>query len=545
MMSVFRACTRRFVFLLVFAGFAGGLAAAQPVPPMKQIAFTLVLEGGTVYDGLGGPPVVADVGFVGDRIGAVGDLSDRKAALRLDVRGLAVVPGFIDIHSHASGTTPETSGIFARPLAENYLRQGVTTVFGGQDGSSPLPLGPYLDRLEAARAAINFGAFVGHGTIRASVVGEEDRAPTDEELARMETMVERAMEDGAFGLSSGLEYTPGAFATTEELIALARVAGRHGGLYISHIRDEGGRLLESVAEVIRVGEEAGLPAQVTHHKVIGKHRWGRSAESLRLIDEARARGVDVSSDQYPYTASSTGLTILFPAWSKDGGTEALLARLADPATRARIKADLVKHLDEERGGDPATVVAANCPWDASINGKSLADLLTERGLPVTLENAADVAMELQEKGGCQGVFHSMSEEDVRRIMRHPYTMISSDGGIPAPGVGVPHPRNYGAFARVLARYVREEHVLTFEEAVRKMTSLPAWRVGLTDRGVLRKGAFADVTVLDPAAVADHATFTDPHQYATGVVYVFVNGRVVFRNDAPTGLRPGRVLRHGR
>ncbi len=528
-------------WMVVLAGLA---MAAVAQPERIRPAFTVILEGGTVYDGLGNPPVVADVGLSGDRIAALGDLSDRHAAVRLDVRGLAVVPGFIDIHSHADGPTPEESPLVARPYAENYLRQGVTTVIGGQDGASPYPLGPYLGRLAAEPAAVNFGAFVGHGTIRAAVMGEADRAPSAEELARMETLVARAMEDGAFGLSSGLEYTPGAFATTEELIALARVAARHGGLYISHIRDEGGGLLESVAEVIRIGEEAGLPAQVTHHKVVGPARWGRSAESLRLLDEARARGVDVSSDVYPYTASSTGLTILFPAWSKAGGTEALLARLAEPETRARLRADIVRHLAEERGGDPATVVLANCPGDTSLNGKSLADVLAERGLPVTLENAADLAMTLQEQGGCTGVFHSMSEEDVERILRHPYTMVSSDGGIPEPGVGMPHPRNYGAFARVLARYVRERGVLTFEEAIRKMTSLPAWRLGLADRGVLREGAFADIAVLDPAVVVDRATFTDPHRYAEGVVHVFVNGRAVLYNGKITGVRPGRVLRHG-
>ena len=504
--------------------------------------FAVILEGGAVYDGLGSAPVVADVGLYEGRIAAIGDLSDRQADLRLDVRGLAVVPGFIDIHSHASSTSAKASGIVQRPLAENYLRQGVTTVFGGQDGSSPWSIAPYLASLDAAPAALNFGMFIGHGTLRGIVMGQRSGAPTPHELRRMAWMVETGMRDGAFGLSSGLEYTPGSYATTEELVALARAVAPFGGLYISHIRDEGGGLLESVAEVIRIGEEAGLPVQVTHHKVIGKHRWGRSADALRLIDEARARGVDVASDQYPYTASSTGLTILFPAWSKEGGQDALLRRLRNPDTRARIRADIVRHLDEERGGDPATVVAANCAWDASLAGKSLADLAEARGLPATLENAADVAMELQEKGGCQGVFHSMSEDDVRRIMQHPMTMISSDGGIPAPGVGVPHPRNSGAFARVLGRYVREEGVLTFAEAIRKMTSLPAQRLSLSDRGILRPGMVADLAVLDPETIIDHATFTDPHQYATGVAHVFVAGQAVLLRGELTGARPGQVLR---
>ncbi|HMB93460.1 MAG TPA: amidohydrolase family protein, partial [Rhodothermales bacterium] len=374
------------------------------------------------------------------------------------------------------------------------------------------------------------------------VMGNVDRAPTNAELKEMQAMVVQAIEDGAFGLSSGLEYTPGAYAKTDELVALAKVTAPYEGLYISHIRDEGSRLEESVAEVIRVGEEGGVAAQVTHHKVIGPSRWGNTKASLHLIDEARARGVDVSSDQYPYTASSTGLTILFPAWSKEGGQDDLVARLRDADTRTRIHSEIVAHINAERGGDPSTIVAANCSWDASRNGKSLADMLTEAGRPVTVEEAASLAMELQEKGGCQGVFHSMSEGDVERVMQHPMTMISSDGGIPNPNVGVPHPRNYGAFARVLGRYVREQGVLSFAEALRKMTSLPAQRLGLADRGVLRVGAFADIAVLDPATIIDHATFAEPHQYATGVQHVFVYGQAVLQNGEITGVRSGRVLR---
>lgn len=528
--------------MLRFLALAFLLLTPPVAAQVPDTVFTVILEGGAVYDGLGHEPIVTDVGLVNDRIAALGDLSDRQAGLRLDVRGLAVVPGFIDIHSHASSDTFEGSGLAREPLAENYLRQGVTTALGGQDGGSAYPIGVFLARLDAQPAAINFGTFVGHGTIRGLVMGNVNHAPTDEELTRMQAMVRQAMEDGAFGLSSGLEYTPGAYATTEELIALAQASAPYGGLYISHIRDEGGHLLESVAEVIRVGEDGGVAAQVTHHKVIGPSRWGGTQASLRLLDEARARGVDVASDQYPYTASSTGLTILFPAWSKEGGQDTLVARLREADTRARIRQDIVDHINAERGGDPATIVMATCGWDASLNGKSLADILQERGRPVTVEAAADLAMELQEKGGCQGVFHSMSEDDVQRVMRHPMTMISSDGGIPTPGAGVPHPRNYGAFARVLGRYVRELEILSFSEAIRKMTSLPAQRLGLSARGVLRVGAFADLAVLDPATIIDHATFAEPHQYATGVRHVFVNGQAVLLAGAITGARPGRTLR---
>ena len=415
---------------------------------------------------------------------------------------------------------------------------------GGQDGGSPYPIGAFLDRLENEPAAINLGLFVGHGTVRAHVMGNADRAPTEAELAKMQAIVERAMREGAFGLSSGLEYTPGAYAETDELVALARATAPFGGLYISHIRDEGGHLLESVEEVIRIGEEAGVAAQVTHHKVVGPDRWGGSAASLGLIDEARGRGVDVASDVYPYAASSTGLTILFPSWSLEGDDEARRTRWAEGETRARLQEEIARHLSEERGGDPGTVVMANCAWDASLNGQSLAAILRERGRPPSVEEAAALAIELQEQGGCQVVLHSMSEADVQRILRHPWTMIASDGGIPILGSGVPHPRNYGAFARVLGRYARDGGVLELEEAVRKMTSLPAARLGLDGRGVLQEGALADVVVFDPDAITDHATFASPHQYATGVRHVFVAGEAVLLDGDVTGARPGRALRKG-
>jgi dihydroorotase/N-acyl-D-amino-acid deacylase len=278
--------------------------------------------------------------------------------------------------------------------------------------------------------------------------------------------------------------------------------------------------------------------------VIGNDRWGNSERSLALVEEARERGIDAMSDVYPYTASSTGINILFPAWSKEGSRQERVARLRDPEKRLFIRNDIVEHLKAERGGDPSTIFVANCSWNRDHSGKSLADILTERGREVNLVNAAELAMELEEKGGCMGVFHSMSEDDVQRIMKHPTSMIASDGGIPAMGQGAPHPRNYGTFARVLARYVRELEVLSLEEAIYKMSGLPAARLGLPDRGVLREGAVADLVVFDPATIQDHATFEEPHQYATGAVDVFVGGQAVLLDSTLTGARPGKVLRKG-
>ena len=503
----------------------------------------VILEGGVVYDGSGNAGIITDVGIFGDRIVALGDLTRQESNLRLDVSGLAVTPGFIDIHSHAVRDSAETSGLFLWPEAENYIRQGVTTIIGGPDGGSELSIAKLLSDLESSTASVNFGSFIGHNTVRKEVMGREDRAPGAEELEAMKTLVRTAMLDGAYGLSSGLKYIPGAYSETEEVIELARVAGEYGGIYISHMREEGLDLIKSVEETIRIGEEGNVPAQITHHKAMGVEMWGSSIETLALVDAAIARGVDVSSDQYPYAASSTGISVLFPAWSLAGNREVQLARFKDPETRARIKEGIVYNLIHDRGGDdPSRVAIANCDWDSSLNGKNFAQVLRERGQAVNMDTAADLALELQENGGCSGVFHAMSEEDVARIMKHPRTMIASDGGIHMPGEGVPHPRNYGTFARILAYYVRDKQLISTGEAIYKMSKMPAQRIGLADRGRLEVGAMADIVVLDLDTIQDHASFDQPHQFATGVHHVLVNGVVVLKDAQMTGQRPGRSLR---
>jgi N-acyl-D-amino-acid deacylase len=500
-------------------------------------SYDIILRGGRIIDGTASPWYRGDVAIRGDTIAGIAASISAPAGRVIDVKGLVVAPGFIDIHTHAR------RGIFELPTADSYTRQGVTTLVEGPDGSSPLPLKPFLEKVAMLGISPNFASFVGQGSVRGEVIGEADRQATPEEMEKMRALVRQGMEDGAFGLSSGLFYVPGTFTPTAEVVELAKVAGQMGGIYISHMRNEAKGVLDSVRETITIGEQGGLPTQVTHHKVVGKAYWGRSVDTLKLIDEARARGVDASIDQYPYTASATSIgSALLPAWALEGGREATLKRLKDPGTRAKIKAESVAIIRDERGGgDPTNVAISSNEWDPSMAGKNLAEVTASRKLPVTLENAAETVMWIVEQGGAQGVFHAIGEEDLQRILVHPATMIASDGEVAIFGRNVPHPRSYGTFVRVLGVYAREKKLLSLETAVQKMTALPAQRLGLADRGVLREGLKADIAVFDAARVRDTATFERPHSYAEGVNVVLVNGQVIFENGEMTAARPGRVL----
>ena len=516
---------RLLVLLLVFQA----VAAAQS-------RYDLVIRNARIIDGAGGPWFRGDLAVRGDTIAAMGRLGDVEARREIDASDLVLAPGFIDIHNHSRGN------ILDHPAAENLLRQGVTTIVEGNDGGSPLPLDRHFDEVRKARPAVNYASFVGHGSIRREVIGAMDRKATLEEIEQMRSITRRAMQDGAWGVSSGLFYLPGMFASTEEVAELGKVAAEYGGMHISHMRNEAEKLLDSVSETIAIGERGGLPTQLTHHKAVGKAHWGMSEQSLALVDEARARGVDVTIDQYPYTASHTGTAALFPPWVQEGGKDKMLERLADPAQRPRAREDVAKSIEHNRGGgDPKNIQFTVCKFDPSLSGKTLADATRLAGREVTFSNAAETAIEIQEKGGCSAIYHAIGEEDVLRIMAHPATMIASDGGIVPFGEDVPHPRNYGTFPRVLGRYVRELHVLTLEQAVQKMTSFPAGRLGMWDRGLLRPGLKADLVVFDPDTIADKSVFGDPHHYAEGISYVVVNGEVVLDGGKMSGERSGRVL----
>jgi N-acyl-D-amino-acid deacylase len=527
----------RRLFCSLVAASAVVVSAGTPAPAQAPSPYDLIIRNARMVDGTGNPWYRGELAVKGDTIAVIARSIEGQAVRIIDARGMSVSPGFIDPHTHAR------RGIFQVPTAENYARQGVTTIMEGPDGGSPIPLKPFLEKIAGTRISLNWGMFVGQGSVREAVMGNVDRNATPDEIEKMKELVRQGMRDGAFGLSSGLFYVPGTFTPTEEVIELARVAGEMGGIYISHMRDEASRILDSTRETIRIGEEAHLPTQVTHHKIIGTANWGKSVETLRLVDEARARGVDATIDQYPYTASSTSIqAALMPRWAQEGTRQQVLARLRAPDSRAKIKAECVSLIRNERGGgDPRNIVISQCGWDPSLAGKNLADIARLRGVDLTLENAAEAALWIVEQGGCSGIFHAISEADLVRILKHPATMIGSDGEVPIFGQAHPHPRSYGTFVRVLGVYVREKHVLTLEEAVRKMTSATAQRVGLADRGVLRPGLKADITIFDPTTVRDTATYEKPHSYPEGVSYVIVNGQVVFEGGRMTMARPGRVL----
>jgi N-acyl-D-amino-acid deacylase len=516
-----------------------GIAACASAP--RAAEYDVLITGGTIVDGTGAAGFLADVAIRGNRIVRVSrtPLPRQAAARVINAAGHVVAPGFIDLHAHLDP-------LLSLPHAESHVRQGVTTALGNPDGGGAFPIGTYLDSAATLGVGMNVAFLVGHNTIRSRVMGSANRAPTEEELARMRAMVDQAMHDGAYGLSTGLRYTPGYYATTDEVVALAEVTARHGGIYTSHLRDEGFDLLAGVAEAIDIGRRAGIPVVLTHHKVVGAPMWGTSARTLAMIDSARAAGIDVMADQYPYTATHTGITILVPPWALAGGTREFLARLEDPALSDSITAGIIWNIINDRGGnDLRRVQLSRVAWDRSLEGRTLYDWALRDGLPSTPETGARLVIEAIRRGGANAIFHVLDEGDVERIMRHPWTAIASDGRLTALGDGHPHPRAYGTFPRVLAEYVRERGVLTLEDAVRKMTSLPAWRMGITDRGRIAEGMRADVVVFDPAAVQDRATFEQPHQYPAGIPYVIVNGSFSVDRGEFNDVRPGTVLRRGR
>lgn len=522
----------------------------------------LVIAGGTVLDGTGGPGRAADVGVTAGRVDAVAEPGSLSGTARIDAGGLVVCPGFVDLHSHADFS------ITGHPGADTAVTQGVTTLVTGNCGWSPFPVGDlavlrsasaflkgeldwswtdaagYADAVDAARPAVNLALQVGHSALRLAVLGGAERPPAPAELERMGALLAEAAGHGVWGFSTGLIYAPGAYADTAEVTALARVAAAHGLLYSTHMRNEADTLLDAVREAIETARAGGARLEISHLKAMGRRNHGGVAAALQIIDDARADGVDVTCDVYPYTASSTTLTSRLPAWALDGGVERLLERLADPPTRERVATGLRERM--ARDVDPEGVVLADLPPGpfSDARGRSVADIARELG---TDPSEAALRVLAGHRGAVSVVNHAMAADDVRTVLQHPATSVASDGWELAPdGPGRPHPRSFGTFTRVLGRYVRGGD-LTLAAAVHKMTGLPAARLGMRDRGVLRPGAVADVAVLDPDSVTDRSTYDDPWQLSTGVHHVLVAGTPVLADGVLTGARPGRVLRrpHGR
>lgn len=512
--------------------FLFAIAAAGPAAAQQQ--FDLLIRGGRVLDGTGNPWYYADVGVTGERITAVGDLSNARAARVIDATGFYVAPGFIDVHSHAGPglATPELSA--GVPL----LMQGLTTVLVNPDGGGPADLVRQKQELLKDGLGLNVALMVPHGSVRQAVLGMADRAPDAQELERMRVLVRQGMEAGAFGLSSGPFYAPGSYAKTEELIELAKIAAQYGGAYSSHIRDESDYTIGVVAaveEVIRVSREAQLPGVVTHIKALGPRVWGYGGAIVHRIERAREQGLEIYADQYPYEASSTGLSAaLVPRWAQAGGQDSLARRLADPQTRTRIRTEMADNLD--RRGGAARIMFGRYERDTSIEGRTLDAVARERG-----QDPLDVAIDLVRAGGPGIISFNMHESDIRTLMDRPWTMTASDGDLVPMGRGFPHPRAYGTFPRKLRRYVIEEEVVDLASAIRSMTSLPANVFRMRDRGVLRAGAFADVVVFDLARVADRATYDKPHQLSEGMVHVLVGGRFALEEGRVTEGTHGRVL----
>lgn len=502
-------------------------------PPQEQ--YDVVIRNGKIIDGTGNSWFYGDIAVKNGRIVRIGQFGDVSAKKTIDARGLIVAPGFIDVHTHIEDDE------LKNPTADNFILDGVTTVVTGNCGASKVNIGPYLYMIDSLKTSINVATLIGHNSVRRAVMGNARRDPTESELQQMEKLVEKGMQQGAVGLSTGLIYIPGTYSKTGEIVRLAKVTGKHNGLYASHMRNEGDSVTFAIEEALHIGRAAGIPVEISHFKVSGQQNWGRSKETVALIEKARREGVEVTIDQYPYTASSTSLSTLIPDEILADGGDSVRARLSRPAVRKYVLDYMLKKLKQRKLNHYSYAVVANYRADTTLNGKSIEEINRIKGRKHRAKEEAETVIEMMLNGGAGMVFHGMSENDVKYIMRYPFNMFASDASIRVFGEGVPHPRGYGTNARVLAKYVREEKVLSLEEAIRRMTSLPAQKFKLNDRGLLREGMAADIVIFDEKLVKDASTFQRPHQYSTGFRFVLVNGKVTVENGQHTGVRGGYPL----
>jgi N-acyl-D-amino-acid deacylase len=494
--------------------------------------FDVLILNGKVIDGTGNSWRWADVAVKDGKIVSIGNLKTLSARNTIDASNRIVAPGFIDVHTHIEGNDLKF------PMASNFIMDGVTTVVTGNCGSSNTDIQKYQFKLDSVKTSVNVASLVGHNSVRRAVMGDTQRDPTADEQKRMESLVEQAMVNGAVGLSTGLIYIPGTFSKTPEVIGLAKAASKYNGVYASHIRDEGDDVKEAIEEAINIGRQAQIPVEISHFKVTYKPNWGKSVSTLAQVDEARKSGIDVTIDQYPYVASSTTLSTTVPSWVFSGGTDSLLLRLSNPDTRKKIKSQMTATLKGKQLKSYSYAVVARYGADTTLNGKNISEINKLKGRKSKPAEEAETILEMVEHGSAQMVFFSMEENDLRRIMQYPYNMFASDAGIARFGSGVPHPRSYGTNSRVLGMYVRDLKILSLEEAVRRMTSLPAQKFNLKDRGMLREGMAADIVIFDPKTVSDKSTFINPHGYAQGFDYILVNGKITVEKGKHTGARNG-------
>lgn len=498
--------------------------------------YDLILTGGKVVDGTGNSWFYGDIAVKDGKIVKIGKLGGAEAQRVIDVKGLVVAPGFIDVHTHIEGNDVRV------PTAGNFIFDGVTSVVTGNCGSSNTDMTNYFFRLDSVKTSVNIASLIGHNSVRRAVMGENQRDPSAEEQKKMEALVEEAMRAGAVGLSTGLIYVPGTYSKTPEVIGLAKAASKHNGVYASHIRDEGDKVTDAIEEAVNIGRQANIPVEISHFKVTYKPNWGRSVSTVAQVEKARQEGIDVTIDQYPYVASSTTLNTVVPSWVFSGGRDSVLFRLKDPSIRKKIKEQMLATLKHKQLKSYSYAVVARYGADTTMNGKNISEINKLKGRKNKASEEVETILEMVEKGSAQMVFFSMNEEDLKRIMQYPYNMFASDAGIARYSSGVPHPRAYGTNARVLGQYVRLLKVIRLEEAIRRMTSLPAQKFQLRDRGLIREGMAADIVVFNEATVGDQSTFSKPHAYSTGFDYIIVNGMITMEKGKHTGVRNGQVLR---
>ncbi len=505
------------------------------VPAAAQApAYDLVINNARIVDGTGNPWFRGSIAIKDGRIVKVGRLNTNTATRIIDARGMIVAPGFIDVHTHVED-------VYTMPRAENFVRMGVTALITGNCGGSDLDIGDFLGRIKTKPLAVNIATLIGHNTVRAKVMGLDDRQPTAEEQAKMDGYVDQAMKDGAVGFSTGLEYLPGMFAKTDEIVSMAKMAAKYGGIYATHMRNEGIDVKKSIDESLTIGEQADIPVEISHFKIADKTLWGKTGETLGMVRAARAKGMTVTVDQYSYPASSTSLDVRLPNWAVAGGRAEGRKRIADAETRKRIVAEMKKNLKDKGFDDYSFAYVASYASYPAYNGKNIKEIAKLARGKDNVDAQIDQILEMYDKGGAGMVYRTMSEDDVQSIMREPFAMIASDSGVREFGVGMPHPRGYGNNVRVLGRYVRELKLIPLEDAIRKMTSLPAQTFNLRDRGLIREGFAADLVIFDENVVTDKATFDKPHQYAEGISTVLVNGQLVFDQGSMTGAMPGQAL----